>query len=97
MDGIIKYDTQTGAHKLWQTHAQTPGEAIFIPDPKSEREDDGVLLSIVLDGLREKSYLLVLDARTLEEVGRAEVNGVVGFAFHGKFVNLVNQGKDIET
>lgn len=96
MDGILKYDTQTGAHILWQTHAQTPGEAIFIPDPKSEDEDGGVLLSIVLDGIKGKSYLLVLDARTLEEVGRAEVNGVVGFGFHGKFVDPTKEGKDLE-
>ena len=38
-----------------------------------ELEDDGVLLSVVLDGKKEESYLLVLDARTMEEVGRAEM------------------------
>jgi torulene dioxygenase len=49
-------------------------------------EDQGVLLSVVLDGIKGKSYLLVLDAQTMEEVGRAHVDGVVGFGFHGMHV-----------
>lgn len=46
-------------------HAQSPGEAIFLPDPegKGEGEDEGILLSVVLDGVAGKSYLLVLDAK----------------------------------
>lgn len=49
-------------------------------------EDDGVLLSVVLDGASGKSYLLCLDAGTLEEVGRAECGFAVGFGFHGRLV-----------
>lgn len=55
-------------------------------DPAGRAEDDGVLLSVVLDGDRGKSYLLCLDARDMTEVGRAEVDGVVGFGFHGEHV-----------
>lgn len=49
-------------------------------------EDDGVLLSVVLDGASGKSYLLCLDAGTLEEVGRAECGFAVAFGFHGRLV-----------
>ena len=83
LDGLIKYDSQTRTARKWRTHAQSPGEAIFLPDPAGAEEDEGTLLSVVLDGTRGKSYLLVLDAKSFEEVGRAEMEAVVGFGFHG--------------
>jgi torulene dioxygenase len=85
-DGIMKFDSTTQETLIWSAHAQSPGEPIFVPDPQGEREDGGVLLSVVLDGLSGNSYLLVLDARTLSEVGRASVEGVVAFGFHGVHV-----------
>ncbi|CUS12915.1 unnamed protein product [Tuber aestivum] len=85
MDGILKYDTATNSATHWQVHAHTPGEAIFVPDPSGSAEDDGVLLSVVLDGVSGRSYLLVLDARNMTELARAETKIVVGFGFHGKW------------
>ncbi|KAL1890873.1 hypothetical protein Sste5346_008014 [Sporothrix stenoceras] len=85
-DGLVKTDTETRAALLWDApHGHTPGEAIFIenPDSKEDDEDDGVLLSVVLDGTAGKSYLLCLDARTMTETGRAEVGFAIGFGFHG--------------
>ena len=67
-------------------HAHSPGEAIFLPHPEGREEDEGILLSVVLDGTRGKSYLLILDAREFTEVGRAEMESVVGFGFHGAHV-----------
>lgn len=87
MDGIVKYDTQTHTANIWEKHAHTPGECIFVPSPKpGAAEDDGVLLSVVLDGYAKKSYLLVLNARDLTEVARAELETIVGLGFHGKHV-----------
>jgi torulene dioxygenase len=43
-----------------------------------------VVLSVVLDGLRERSFLLVLDAETFAETGRAAPH-VIPFGFHGEF------------
>lgn len=67
----------------------SPGEPIFVPNPSADpevQEDDGILLSVVLDGFKGTSYLLVLDAKTLEELATAEVGGVVGIGFHGQHV-----------
>lgn len=87
IDGIVKYDTQTHTAKIWEEHAHTPGECIFVPSPKPDAvEDDGVLLSVVLDGCAKKSYLLVLDARDLTEIARAELDTIVALGFHGKHV-----------
>lgn len=44
-----------------------------------------MLLSVVLDGFVERSYLLVLSAKDLTELGRAEVPGSIAFGFHGAF------------
>ncbi|KLU83744.1 hypothetical protein MAPG_02795 [Magnaporthiopsis poae ATCC 64411] len=46
-------------------------------------EDDGCLLSVVLDGHKGTSYLVCLDAKTMVEVGRAELDFPIGIGFHG--------------
>lgn len=86
LDGIIKNDTHTQTSIARVIHAQSPSEPIFLPDPGGIEEDDGVLLSVVLDGTKGKSYLLVLDARNFDEVGRADMEIVVPFGFHGTHV-----------
>lgn len=88
-DGIMKLDCDTQHVKLWACHGQSPGEPIFVANPDGTDEDDGVLLSVVLDGTHGKSYLLCLDARNLSELGRANVNGAIGFGFHGQHVPAV--------
>lgn len=85
-DGIVKFDSETKNTLLWAHHAQSPGEAIFIADPNGTKEDDGVLLSVVLNGRTGKSFLLCLDAHDLTELGRANVAGPVAFGFHGQHV-----------
>ncbi|KAF1835849.1 hypothetical protein BDW02DRAFT_494925 [Decorospora gaudefroyi] len=85
MDGIAKFDNATKTSIFWEEEGHTPGEAIFIADPGGKEEDDGVLLTVVLDGFVEKSYLLVLRARDLTEVGRAEMQGPMSFGFHGAY------------
>ncbi|KAJ5537436.1 Carotenoid oxygenase [Penicillium frequentans] len=88
-DGIIKFDCETQETCLWAHHGHSPGEPIFVANPDGVNEDDGVLLSVVLDGFREHSYLLCLDARNLTELGRANMKGAVGFGFHGQHVSTI--------
>ncbi|KAL6253250.1 hypothetical protein RBB50_000973 [Rhinocladiella similis] len=85
-DGLVKHDADTHEVKRWSKHGHTAGEPIFVPSGQTEEEDDGVLLTVVLDGTAGKSYLLVLDAKTMHEVGRAHVDGALGFGFHGLHV-----------
>lgn len=82
-DSLLKLDLEDKSVKRWSKRGHTAGEPIFIADPGSSEEDAGVLLTVVLDGVSGKSYLLVLDAKDLSEVGRAKVNGAIGFGFHG--------------
>ena len=85
-DSLVKVDTETGELIRWKRTAQTPGEAIFIPDPNGVDEDSGVLLSVVLDGIKGTSYLVCLNAKNLAELGRTEVGCAVGLGFHGCFL-----------
>ncbi|KAF2442666.1 beta,beta-carotene 9',10'-dioxygenase [Karstenula rhodostoma CBS 690.94] len=87
-DGIVKFDNVTQKAIFWDTEVHTPGEPIFVADPEGVEEDDGVLLSVVLDGVEKKSYLLVLRAKNLLELGRAEMKGPMAFGFHGTYKAL---------
>lgn len=95
-DGIVKYDMETQTATYWSSHGHSPGEPIFVVNPQGVAEDDGVLLSVVLDGHAGKSYLLVLDARTMEALGRASMECVVGFGFHGIYQSQAAAGRCVD-
>ena len=82
---IIKIDTITGAYTVWHRPGTYPGEAVFVARPEAEREDDGVLLSVVLDSATERSRLLILNACDLTELAEATIPHHVPFNFHGHF------------
>jgi carotenoid cleavage dioxygenase-like enzyme len=88
---LVKADVTTGGTRLWTADGCYPGEPVFVAAPGGAAEDDGVLLSVVLDSRRRTSYLLVLDARTFAEVARAEVPHPIPFGFHGQFHPESNQ------
>ena len=82
---IVKLDTLEGSTRSFSQPGCYPGEPVFVARPQAEREDDGVLLSVVLDAGAESSFLLVLDAGDLHELARAEVPHHIPFGFHGQF------------
>lgn len=62
-----------------------PSKPVFVPAPESQAEDTGIILSLVLDGGRGQSFLLVLDATAFTELARAELPHAVPFGFHVLF------------
>ena len=84
---LVKIDMKTGNTGTWYGINNYPGEPIFVPHPERKSEDDGVLLSVVLDADQKHSYLLILDAKTLKECARAELPHPVLFGYHGTFNN----------
>lgn len=82
---LVKVDTETGAALTWYQPGFYPGEPVFIAAPHAKREDDGVILAVVLDGAQGRSFLLALDAATFTEIARAEVPNAIPFGFHGQF------------
>ncbi len=85
IDRIVKADVGERTSTEWFEEGSFPGEPVFVATPGSEDEDDGVLLSVVLDGRQGNSFLLVLDARSLGELARAEVPHHIPYGFHGQF------------
>jgi carotenoid cleavage dioxygenase-like enzyme len=85
LERIVKVDTAERSTRSWSQPGAYPGEPVFVARPRSEEEDDGVLLSVVLDAERDASFLLVLDAASLEELARAAVPHHIPFGFHGQF------------
>ncbi|MGI8511866.1 MAG: carotenoid oxygenase family protein [Solirubrobacteraceae bacterium] len=85
LDRIVKIDVETGEARTWAQDGAYPGEPVFVARPGAGAEDDGVLLSVVLDSERRASSLLVLDASSLDEVARAEVPHHIPFGFHGQY------------
>lgn len=85
LDSIVKIDTGTGTVATWHAAGLYPGEPVFAPSPSAQREDDGVLLSVVLDLDNDRSFLLVLDAATLNELARAAAPHAIPFHFHGNY------------
>jgi carotenoid cleavage dioxygenase-like enzyme len=86
VDQLVKIDVESGEALTWFEEGSYPGEPVFVPSPDPHRaEDDGVLLSVVLDGREGRSHLLALDASTLEELGRARVPHHIPVGFHGQY------------
>ncbi|MDX6582052.1 MAG: beta,beta-carotene 9,10-dioxygenase [Solirubrobacterales bacterium] len=85
MERIVKADLVAGETSVWAEPGCFPGEPVFVAEPGATDEDQGVLLSVVLDSRRGGSFLLVLDAATLDELARAEAPHHIPFGFHGQF------------
>jgi carotenoid cleavage dioxygenase-like enzyme len=84
-DRIVKIDVTTGDAKVWSEPGCYAGEPLFVDRPGGSGEDDGAILSVVLDSGTEKSFLLILDSGSFEEVARAEAPHHIPFAFHGQY------------
>jgi carotenoid cleavage dioxygenase-like enzyme len=82
-DTIVKVDVTSGETLTWRDGY--PGEPVYVGRPGRTEEDDGVLLSVVLEPDRGASSMVVLDAATLTELARARVPHHIPFGFHGQF------------
>ena len=85
LDTVVKYDL-AGDVREWRQDRQYPGEPVYVARPDAQSEDDGILLTVVLDATANNSYLLLLDARDLSEIARASVPQHVPFGFHGAYI-----------
>jgi carotenoid cleavage dioxygenase-like enzyme len=84
-NAIVKVCVETGERTEWHEHGIYPGEPVFVAGPGAAQEDDGLLLSVALDGNAGKSTLLMLDAKTLHPVARAQCPHLIPHGFHGAY------------
>ncbi|XP_072452064.1 beta,beta-carotene 15,15'-dioxygenase-like isoform X1 [Chiloscyllium punctatum] len=84
---VIKCDIQSRSCLEWREEHCWPAEPVFVKLPDSKDEDDGVILSsIVSTDAKKSSFLLILDAKTFKELGRASVSVDVHLDLHGIFI-----------
>ena len=69
----------------WHKPNFYPCEPMFVPAPDQKSEDDGVLLTPVLDGEARTSYIQVLDAKSMTEIVTANMPFHTPFAIHGNW------------
>jgi carotenoid cleavage dioxygenase-like enzyme len=90
---LIKVDIETKTTKMWSEVGYFPSEPTFVPRPGSTDEDDGVIVSAVLNENDENAgFLLILDAITFKEIARADFKtpSAIPTDFHGIFVSKMN-------
>ncbi|KAK4884042.1 hypothetical protein RN001_000313 [Aquatica leii] len=84
---IIKVNTEDKTTIEWYEKYCFANEPIFVANPNAESEDDGVILSNFVWDCNEthRTGLIVLDAKTMEEIGRVEFDtpGPIPAGFHG--------------
>jgi carotenoid cleavage dioxygenase-like enzyme len=85
LNQLVKIDVRGRTARVWNEDGCYPGEPVFVAAPAAAGEDDGVVLSLVLDANKDNSSLLVLDAGSFDEVARAEVPHRIPFGLHGQF------------
>jgi beta,beta-carotene 9',10'-dioxygenase len=91
-DSIVKINVKTGKAATWYEENCYTGEPMFVACPEQRYEDDGVILTVVLDAIAGTSFLLILDAHSFNELARAYLPHAIPFGIHG-FFKINEQGK----
>jgi len=88
-DQLIKVNINSGAFSIWKDPEYYPGEPIFIPNKNSKSDDEGVLLSILINikDSTKGSKLLFLDAKSFTEMASCQINHTIMPGFHGCYIN----------
>lgn len=81
---LARVSVPDGEAVTWAPSNGFPGEPIFVRAPE-DADAEGVVLSVVLDAAANRSFLVVLDATTIEERARAPLPHRLPYGFHGQF------------
>jgi beta,beta-carotene 9',10'-dioxygenase len=91
---LVKVDIRKRRSTVWSENDCYPGEPVFVPRPDGIAEDDGIILSVVLDSKKGNSFLLILNAKSFEEIARAEAPHHIPFGFHGEYFDEIGREAD---
>ncbi|KAM9713130.1 beta,beta-carotene 15,15'-dioxygenase-like [Menidia menidia] len=84
---VAKLDTVSKELVRWGEDNCLPSEPVFVPRPNGESEDDGVVLSSVINcNPGQSGFIIVLDGKTFKEVARAYVHTDLHKDMHGLFI-----------
>lgn len=90
-NGIFKFDHRTGAMTHCDFGKASVCEPLFVPRHKDSAQDDGWLLAVNHDLVENRSQLVILDARDVEQgpLAVAHLTHHLPIGFHGTFTRRV--------
>jgi all-trans-8'-apo-beta-carotenal 15,15'-oxygenase len=87
LQALQKLDLTNGESRVWSAAPRGfVSEPLMVPRPGAAAEDDGWLLSVIWNGARCASDLVILDAGTMEEVAVLELPLALPHGLHGSWV-----------
>ena len=82
---VTKVDLHTKEIISWEEPGYFLGEPVFLPTPLSQSEDEGVILVLGSSDANQNSILVILNAKNMQEIGRAEIPYVIPEGIHGRY------------
>ena len=87
---VVKQDLCSGdveqGRTFWHRAGWFPSEPTMVPsDTKGAEEDEGDVLFTALEGATGITYLVVVDAVTMESKLEMPLDGHIPFTTHGQF------------
>jgi len=88
---VLKKDACSGDVLYWHKDNYFPSEPTFVPLKASgsageaQAEDAGVLMFTAVDGTTQQSYLMMVDASTMETIEQVAIPGTITFTTHGQW------------
>ena len=92
LQAILKLDLQTGKRELHSFAVSGyVSEPIFVSKPNGIREDEGWILTLVYDGSRHRSDLVILDGANIQgnPVARLHLQHHIPYGLHGSWTDSV--------
>jgi carotenoid cleavage dioxygenase-like enzyme len=93
-NGVARFDMESGATQLYEYGPDAnAGEPVHIPNPDSEKEEDGYLMSYVYNP-GEGSFLAILDAGQVDAgpIARIHIPSRVPNGFHANWMPNLTLG-----
>ncbi|MFE3190552.1 carotenoid oxygenase family protein [Nocardia sp. NPDC059240] len=90
-NAVVKVDHHTGKVTSCELGSSSVGEPLFVPRIRDAAEDDGWLLALNHELTENRSQLLILDARDLEQgpLVVAWLDHHIPWGFHGTFTHRI--------
>ena len=82
---VLKVDIKSKDYKYYEKKHCIPSEPVFIQNPHSNDEDDGIILSVFFNTKEEQTELHGINAKTMRNEFSAIIPQLNGFTFHGQF------------
>jgi len=79
---VYRQNVCTGERRYFHRPALFPSEPYMIPTSETD-EEDGVVVFPAFNGAKNSSSFIVLDAKTMKELGEIALPGRVPFTIHG--------------